>query len=133
MTPLLRHRILSFAALAELGIGLVLVVEPSVIVRLLLGEPIVGLAAVLGRCFGVALVALGIACWPQASSDSSSAMPRLGMAVYNALVTLYLGYLGVVSHMNGILLWPTALLHAGVALLLLWPCRGERDTQATPH
>jgi hypothetical protein len=32
--------------------------------------------------------------------------------------------------MNGSLLWPTVFLHAGVALLLLWPCRSERDTQA---
>jgi len=127
MTLLFRHRILIFSALAEFGTGLALVVEPSIIVQLLLGESIVGLAAVLGRCFGVALVALGVAAWPQ----PPAAMPRLGMAVYNVLVTLYLGYLGAVSHMNGILLWPTVVLHAGVALLLLWPCRSERAARAT--
>jgi hypothetical protein len=130
MTPLFRQRILIFAALAEFATGVVLVVDPSIVVKLLLGEPVVGLALVLGRCFGGALVALGIACWPQATDKAPGVAPRLGMAAYNVLVALYLGYLGTVAQMNGPLLWPTAVLHGGVALLLLWPGRGERESQA---
>jgi len=127
MTPLVRRRTLAFAALAEFGTGLALVVDPSIVVQLLLGELVVGLAQVLGRCFGVALLALGIACWPQASDKAPAVAPRLGMAVYNVLVALYLGYLGAVSQMDGPLLWPTVVLHGGVALLLLWPEQAKAD------
>jgi hypothetical protein len=93
MTPLLRKRTLAFAALAEFGVGLLLLLDPSLVAQLLLGSPTTGLASVLGRCFGTALVALGIACWPQASALPPGGSPRWAMAVYNVLVALYLGYL----------------------------------------
>ncbi len=41
------------------------------------------------------------------------------MLTYNALIALYLGYLGTVGHMQGLLLWPAVLLHAVVAVWLL--------------
>ena len=46
-----------------------------------------------------------------------------GMLTYNAAIAIYLGYLGVFEHLDGLLLWPAVLLHAIVALLLLWTLR----------
>jgi hypothetical protein len=40
----------------------------------------------VARVTGVALIALGIACWP--------GPPVVGMLTYSALVTLYLAHLG---------------------------------------
>ena len=63
----------------------------------------------LARGAGIALIALGIACWP--------GPPLVGMLTYSALVTLYLAYLGFAG-LSGILLWPAVVLHAILTALL---------------
>jgi hypothetical protein len=56
---------------------------------------------------GIALIALGIACWP--------GPPLLGMLTYSAL---YLAYLGLAGGLTGVLLWPAVILHAILTALL---------------
>ena len=86
---------------------------PALIVSLLLGAELSGVGPVLARCFGIGLLALGVA-------------PVFrGMLLYNAAVSLYLGFLGGTGQAGGILLWPAVALHAGVALLLVWLRRNE--------
>lgn len=121
--PGARKRILIFAAVVESGTGLVLMVDPGIVARLLLGVELSGPAPVLGRCFGIALLALGLACWPR---PSVGAPVVRGMGTYNALIALYLGWLGASGGASGVLLWPAVALHAGVALLLLWTGRRAR-------
>jgi hypothetical protein len=41
------------------------------------------------------------------------------MLIYNALIALYLAYLGTIAHLGGALLWPAVVLHGVVAGLLL--------------
>ena len=45
------------------------------------------------------------------------------MLTYNALIALYLAYVGTVAHLGGLLLWPAVALHGVVALLLVWAGR----------
>ncbi len=78
--------------------------------ELLLGADISGLAATVARVAGVALVGLGLACWP--------GPPRLGMLVYGAGIGLYLAWLGVTGAANGVLLWPAVALHLLVSALI---------------
>jgi hypothetical protein len=59
---------------------------------------------------GIALVALGIACWGR---------PTLGMLIYGAGVALSLAYVGLARHMAGILLWPAVVLHVVLTALLI--------------
>ena len=113
-----RRKILAFTAIEEVGAGLVLMIHPSIIGGLLLGEEISGVGTLLARCVGIALLALGAACWPSGPRAESGAAPFRGMLLYNALIALYLGYLGAVQHRGGWLLWPAVALHAVVALLL---------------
>jgi Ca2+/Na+ antiporter len=127
-----RRRILAFAAVVEVGTGLVLIADPAIVVRLLLGTEVSGAAALLGRCFGIALLALGLACWPGRQRAESGSPAFRAMLTYNALIALYLAYLGTVGHLGGLLLWPGVVLHAIVALLLVWTWRDERRTKATP-
>jgi hypothetical protein len=72
---------------------------------------------------GIALIALGVACWP--------GTPLVGILTYSAAVTLYLAYVGFAGGLNGILLWPAVVLHAVVTLLLVWTWRNERRTRVT--
>ena len=99
---------LTFAAVAEVATGLALLIAPSLVVHLLLGEQLTGLAMPVARVAGIALIALGIACWP--------GPPLVGMLTHSALVTLYLAYLGFAG-LSGILLWPAVVLHT---ILTAW-------------
>ena len=87
-----------------------LLIVPSLVGRLLLGEELTGIALPVARVAGIALIGLGVACWP--------GPPRLGMLIYSAAVTLYLAYVGFAGGMNGILLWPAVALHLILTALL---------------
>jgi Ca2+/Na+ antiporter len=122
------RKILTFAAVVEVGTGLALTVDPAIVVRFLLGAELTDLGTVLGRCFGIALLALGLACWPGRLPGEGGSPAFRAMLTYNVLIALYLGYLATVRHLGGLLLWPAVALHAVVALLLVWTWRGERHT-----
>jgi Ca2+/Na+ antiporter len=126
-----QRKILAFAAVVEIGTGLGLVVAPAVVVVLLVGADLSGVGVVLGRCFGITLVALGLACWPgRRHTEGGSPAAFRGMLAYNALIALYLAYLGSLEHLRGYLLWPAVALHGVVALLLMWTRRDKRRTKA---
>jgi len=115
-------RVLIFAAVAETATGLALLIVPSFVGRLLLGEEIVGIAVPIARGAGIALIALGIACWP--------GPPLVGMLIYSAAVMLYLAYFGFTSGLTGAFLWPAVGLHAALTVLLSYDAartlRGQR-------
>ena len=112
-------KILSFASLVEVGTGLALIIAPRLVVGLLLGGELAAESVPLGRVAGVALLALGRACWPGGQPTARDSPALRGMLTYNVLVALYLIYLGAVAHQGGVLLWPAVVLHAVVALLLI--------------
>jgi Ca2+/Na+ antiporter len=124
-------KILAFAAVVEVGTGLALMIDPAIVATLLLGADVSGAGTLLGRFFGIALLALGLACWPCRQRAESSSPAFRAMLIYNVLIALYLAYLGTVGHLWGLLLWPGVALHAAVALLLVWRWRDERRTKAT--
>jgi len=125
------QKILAFAAVVEFGTGLVLMLDPRIVVTVLLGTEVSGVGIALGRCFGIALLALGPACWPSRERVESSLPASRAMLIYNVLIALYLTYLGAVRHLVGLLLWPGVALHAVVAMLLVWAWRNERSTKVT--
>jgi hypothetical protein len=110
---------LGFAAAGEAATGLALLIAPSLVAQLLLGERLPGVALPVARVGGLALIALGIACWPGWS-------PLLGMLFYSGAVTLYLAYLGFAGGSSGVLLWPAVAFHAILTVLL---ARARRVTQ----
>ena len=124
-------KILAFSVVAEIGTGLVLMIDPAIVVELLLRIEVSGVGIALGRCFGIALLALGIACWPGGRHAAGGSSPFWAMLTYNALIALYLAFLGTVRHLGGLLLWPAVALHAAVALLLIWAWRRERRSETT--
>jgi hypothetical protein len=118
-----RGRILAVASMLEGGTGVVVMIAPVLFVKLLLGTEVSTDGVVVVTCFGVALLAFGLACWPGRAPVERAAPAIRGMLVYNALIAVYLTYVGIVLELHGLLLWPAALLHALVALLLAWTSR----------
>ena len=110
-------KLLAVAAFGEAATGLVLLVGPWIVVRLLFSAEIVGAGVVMSRITGISLIALGLACWP-GRDTSGSALPLFGMFTYSSFATLYLAYLGISSEWVGGLLWPAVVVHATLTFLL---------------
>ena len=103
-------KVLIVAAAGEAVTGLALLVVPAFVGQLLLGERLAGGAIPVARVAGIALIALGVACWPGPA--------RVGMLTYSAAVMLYLAYVGFADGLTGILLWPAVILHVILTVLL---------------
>ena len=103
-------KLLDVAAAAEIATGVALLAVPSVVGQLLLGAELSGMAAIVARVAGIALVALGIACWP--------GTPMIAMLAYSAAITVYLACVGLAGVADGVLLWPAVVLHAILTALL---------------
>jgi|SRR6267143_2086248 len=107
-------RLLRLTAFIEAATGLGLIAVPVFVVQLLLGSELLGAGVPIGRLAGVALLALGIACW-LASFDPESCATRgilSAMVLYNVGAVLILGLAGTQSQPVGIALWPAVILHA---------------------
>jgi len=109
--------LLILTALIEAATGLALLVVPVFVVKLLLGEEISGAGIPLGRVAGVALLALGGACWLAGDDTKSRAARGLvaAMLLYNFGVAGILAVADIQSQMVGIALWPAVILHVAMA------------------
>ncbi len=112
---------LRLAAALEAATGVALLVVPSLVGQLLLGEELVGVTIPVARVLGIALIALGVACWP--------GPPLVGMLIYSAAVTLLLAYIGFAGGISGVLLWPVVVLHAILTALLTQALAGDKKMQ----
>lgn len=99
---------------AEAATGLALLVQPSTVSQLLLGSEPAGAGIVLARICGIALIGLGVACWP----DGSGRRGLQGMGVYSAIAAIYMATVGLTGTNTGLLWWPAIGVHAVVAILL---------------
>ena len=104
------NRVLIFTAAGEAAIGLALLLVPSLVGQLLLGTELTGIAVTVARVAGIALIGLGLACWPGKA--------LIGMLTYSAAVALYLAYIGFAGGSSGMLLWPAVVVHAILTALL---------------
>jgi hypothetical protein len=121
------NRLLSFAAVAEALTGVALIAAPSVVGRLLLGVEFSGVTAAVARVAGIALVALGVACF----SGGEAGRGLFGMLTYSLLATSYLVHLGLGGEWVGSLLWPAAAIHAALTLLLAIVWVKEKKVKGT--
>jgi hypothetical protein len=112
-------RVLIFAAVGEAGTGLALLIVPSLVGRLLLGAELTGVSIPVARVAGIALIALGLACWPGSEATGNRTRALRAMMCYSLLVTLYLAYLGIRGAWVGVLLWPAVAIHAILTTLLV--------------
>lgn len=127
--PMKTKPLLAAIAVAELGAGLGLLVAPAIVVELLLGQPLgPGVALVVGRVAGIALLAIGLMCWLQKSSTLGGSLTGLliGLLVYNSAVAVLLIYSFMTYGTNGLGLWPVVVLHLTFAVLLATSLRSSQ-------
>jgi hypothetical protein len=118
----MKNKVLALAALAEAGTGVIVLAVPQIAVRLLFGAEIGGAGIIMSRLAGIALIGLGVACWP-----GNSALQQLyGMLTYSTLAMLYLICIGIRGAPEGPLLWPGVVVHAIIVTLLVRARLSER-------
>ena len=125
----MKNTILAIAAIAEAATGLIVLAVPSIAVRALFGIDIDGAAIITSRIAGVALIGLGVACWPgrvalvrapvSRANPGDNIQQLYGMLTYSILVTLYLIGIGIRGAPLGPLLWPAVIVHAVLIILLV--------------
>ncbi len=121
----MKKNVLALSAAAEASTGLLLLACPPVVVRLLFAAEISGIAVVMSRIAGIALIGLGVACWP----SNSASQPLNGMLTYSTLAMLYLIRIGVRGEAVGVLLWPAVVAHV-ILVVLLVRARFKEDKDA---
>jgi hypothetical protein len=110
--------LLGVTAVLEAGVGLALVALPSQLATILLGSSLdSAVALTIARVAGVALCALGLACWLARHDGGSHAARGLvaALVLYNAAASLVLAYAGVGLELSSVALWPTVLIHVAMA------------------
>jgi hypothetical protein len=119
------EKILAFSLFIEAAVGLAVVFNPGIVSRLLFGSVVDETGAAFARCFGIALIALILACWPAWGRPENGPVKIRAMITYNAFVTLYFVWLGTSGALAGILLWPAVGFHSVIGLLLITIRRAE--------
>jgi len=102
---------LTLAAIIEAATGMALLVVPTFLGRLLFGQEFTGIVILVARVLGIALLALGVCCWP-----GSTAL--CGMLTYSAFAAVYLLYLAGRGERIGPLFWPVVAVHGILTVLL---------------
>jgi hypothetical protein len=117
--------VLGVSAAIEAITGLVAILFPQVLIRLLFDADAAGVESVIARVAGIALVSLGLGCW-MGRQEASGGWALAAMLIYNALVAIYFTVVGFGTEFAGILLWPAAAVHAAFTALLAYPLIATR-------
>jgi hypothetical protein len=120
-----QRQLLTIATLAECIAGVALMVTPHAGVRLLLGAEPGAVGSMVGRIVGVALLALGIACWGARADPGGAARTGTLRAIttYNAGAGLLLVAFAATGKAHGVVVWIAGLLHVALAVgfaISLW-------------
>ena len=105
------------ASALEILTGAALVVDPSLLARLLFGQGLDETGTMVGRTAGLVLVCLAIGCWPRPPAERSST-PLEPLLLMSVLVSVYLICLGITGLAYGLLLWPAVLTHLLITVFL---------------
>jgi hypothetical protein len=105
------------AAGLEVVTGTGLVVSPSFLATLLFGSEMNASGDLVGRIAGFVMLCLALGCWPRASEgeDRRALSPLLALSL---LAAVYLIFVGIGGVNVGVLLWPAAVGHLILAILL---------------
>jgi len=127
--------LLIVTALIEAPTGLVLLVSPPLVARILLGAALDAPAAlVVGRMAGAALFSLSGACWLARDEGPSRAVGGLVVALllYNCAAVAVLARAAISETMVGVLMWPVLALHTALAVWCLVCLRRGSVNAAAP-
>jgi len=86
------RKVLAFASVVETATGLALLIDPRFVVTSLVESATPVEEIPMGRLPGIAILALGLACWPNGQPAKRGSPAFRGMLVYNVLIAAFLVY-----------------------------------------
>jgi len=107
------------SAIIEILTGMALLVAPSLVVELLLGDGLSFTGVAVARMLGVGLLAVGVAAW-ETPQQAVRLAPRAGLCIYNLGAAVVLAMFGSMGASGGILLWPVVIVHGLIGATMLW-------------
>ena len=128
-------KLLTVDAVIEMGGGLLMVVLPSFLWKIVLGTTLsTAVEFTLSRIAGIAVIALAVTWWLARSDEQSHILRGVvgGMVVFNAGVVIALGYAGIALGLSTILLWPFILIHLAMAVWCI-VCLRKKPEQIARH
>ena len=90
------------SAIIEAATGLLMIVLPSLFVRLLLGADLSPAGEIVGRMGGAGLTALAVACWPAADAALRSRQALKALTGYNLFAGLFFAFVGIAGGLTGV-------------------------------
>lgn len=127
------RRLFITTAVGEGVTGALLLLIPSVVLRLLFGMESAGdETTIVARLAGAALLTIGLMCWANRSEQGSSRDGLLlAILIYDIAAGAILIYAGVALRRVGLALWPAVILHAALAVWCIM-CRRDRAIGGAP-
>lgn len=113
-------------AVLEGGTGIAAIVVPALVLRLLFNSETDEVGTIATRLAGMAILALAAGCWRVRQSAETEPM-MVAMLGYNALAALLFLLVGSHAVHSGMLLWPAAIFH--IAMIVLLVTAREREPQ----
>jgi hypothetical protein len=111
----------------EFATGVAMLVAPSEVVKLLLGnDPSSPQLLVLARITGAALVSIGVSCWSTKNLDAAARASLIrSLLIYNISVPAVLVYAAINFGMRGLALWPGCIVHSALAIWCILCSQGQ--------
>jgi len=115
-------KLLKFTSVLETLLGAFLIIDPSLVLKLLFNMDSTASIIALSRLTGIVYFCFGIVCFPpnEISGNYNKSPVVRAMFLYNILAAIYLGYLKFVSGYDGRLLFPAVILHVLITICFVY-------------
>lgn len=115
-------KLLKFTSVLETLLGVFLIIDPSLVLKILFNMESTASIIALSRLTGIIYFCFGIACFPknEISGNYNKSPVVRAMFLYNILAAIYLGYLKFVSGYDGVLLLPAVILHTLITFYFVY-------------
>jgi hypothetical protein len=105
------------AAWFEIVVGAIFIVAPNTASSMLFAAVLEGPGLPIARFAGIGLLGLGSACLTAISAGSTRSAVW-GLYIFHAGATILFAGVGLARMPHGVVLWPAAILYAGIAAVL---------------
>lgn len=115
-------KLLVLTSVLETLLGIFLIIDPTPVIRLLLGTESTSIVQTISRLTGIVYICFGAACYPvELTQGKFIKVPSVrAMLLYNLLAAVYLGYLKFAEKLTGELLLPAVILHFLITICFLY-------------
>lgn len=111
-------KLLMFTSIVETTLGILLLLFPYLIVKLIFGIEATDAVNILCRLAGMVFISLGLACFPVNEVRMVTAVR--GMIAYNLMAAIFFCYVKIENTFDGVMLVPALVFHAFITACFIY-------------